>query len=44
MARKAILEEPHTVPSMSLSGLGPLTFALGVAFYFERQTENIGKE
>ena len=39
MARKAIIEEPHTAPGLSLFGLAALILALGVAFYFERQTE-----
>ena len=39
MARKAIIEEPHTAPGLSLFGLAALILALGVAFYFERQSE-----
>jgi uncharacterized membrane protein (DUF373 family) len=40
MARKAIIEEPHTAPGLSLFGLAALILALGVAFYFERQSEH----
>ena len=39
MARKAIIEEPHTAPALSLFGLAALILALAVAFYFERQSE-----
>jgi len=39
MARKAIIEEPHTAPGLSLFGLAALILALGVAFHFERQSE-----
>lgn len=39
MARKVIIEEPNTVPSLTLFGIAALIFALGVAFYFERQAK-----
>ncbi len=39
MARKAIIVEPGAVPSATLFGLAALILALGVAFYFERQTD-----
>ena len=42
MARKAIIEEPHTAPGLSLFGLAALILALAVAFYFERQSEPKG--
>jgi len=38
MARKAIILEPGTVPSLTLFGIAALILALGIAFYFERQT------
>ena len=38
MARKVIIEEPNTVPSSTLFGIAALILALGIAFYFERQT------
>jgi len=38
MARKVIIEEPNSVSSMTLFGIAALILALGVAFYFERQT------
>ncbi len=37
MARKVIIEEPNTVPSLTLFGIAALILALGIAFYFERQ-------
>ena len=37
MARKVIILEPHTVPSLTLLGIAAVILALGVAFYFERQ-------
>jgi uncharacterized membrane protein (DUF373 family) len=36
MARKVIIEEPNTVPSLTLFGIAALILALGIAFYFER--------
>lgn len=39
MARKVIIEEPNTVPSLTLFGIAALILALGVAFYFERQAK-----
>ena len=39
MARKAIIEEPHTVPALTLFGVAALIVALAIAFYFERQTQ-----
>jgi uncharacterized membrane protein (DUF373 family) len=37
MARKVIIEEPNTVPGLTLFGIAALILALGIAFYFERQ-------
>src|ERR1700687_5262263 len=37
MARKVIIEEPNTVPGLTLFGIAALIRALGIAFYFERQ-------
>jgi uncharacterized membrane protein (DUF373 family) len=39
MARKVIIEEPNTVPGVTLFGIAALIFALGLAFYFERQAK-----
>jgi len=39
MARKAIIEEPSTTPGLTLFGVAALILALGIALYFERQTE-----
>ena len=39
MARKAIIEEPNTVPSLTLFGIAALILALGIAFFFERQAK-----
>jgi uncharacterized membrane protein (DUF373 family) len=39
MARKVIIEEPNAVPSSTLFGIAALILALGIAFYFERQTQ-----
>lgn len=39
MARKVIIEEPNTVPGATLFGIAALIFALGLAFYFERQAK-----
>jgi uncharacterized membrane protein (DUF373 family) len=38
MARKVIIEEPNAVPSLTLLGIAALILALGIAFYFERQS------
>jgi uncharacterized membrane protein (DUF373 family) len=38
MARKVIIEEPNVVPSLTLFGIAALILALGLASYFERQT------
>jgi uncharacterized membrane protein (DUF373 family) len=38
MARKVIIEEPNAVPSLTLFGIAALILALGIAFYFERQS------
>jgi uncharacterized membrane protein (DUF373 family) len=38
MARKAIIAEPNAMPGLTLFGLAALILALGIAFYFERQT------
>jgi len=37
MARKVIVEEPNTVPGLTLFGIAALILALGVAYYFEHQ-------
>ncbi len=37
MARKVIVEEPNTVPGMTLFGIAALILALGIAFHVERQ-------
>jgi len=39
MARKVIIEEPNTVPSLTLLGIAALILALALAFYFERQAK-----
>src|SRR5208282_4029556 len=39
VARKAIIEEPNATPALTLFGVAALILALGVAFYFERQSE-----
>ena len=39
MARKAIIVEPAAVPGLTLFGVAALILALGIAFYFERQTQ-----
>lgn len=41
IARKVIVEEPNSVPSLTLFGIAALILALGVAFYFERQAQRI---
>jgi len=38
MARRVITEEPHSVPGLTLFGMAALILALGVVFYFERQS------
>jgi uncharacterized membrane protein (DUF373 family) len=38
MARKAIILEADSVTSATLLGIAALILALGIAFYFERQT------
>lgn len=35
MARKVIIEEPHSVSGLTLVGMATLILALGVALYFE---------
>jgi uncharacterized membrane protein (DUF373 family) len=42
MARKVIIEEPNTVPGVTLFGIAALILALGIAFYFERQSKREG--
>jgi uncharacterized membrane protein (DUF373 family) len=37
MARKVIIEEPNSVPGLTLFGIAALILALGIAFHFERQ-------
>jgi len=39
MARKAIILEPEKVTSSIMLGIAAVILALGVAFYFERQTQ-----
>jgi uncharacterized membrane protein (DUF373 family) len=39
MARKVIIEEPNTVPGLTLFGIAALILSLGIAFYFERQAK-----
>jgi uncharacterized membrane protein (DUF373 family) len=39
MARKVIILEPHDVSSSTLFGTAALILALGVAFHFERQSQ-----
>jgi uncharacterized membrane protein (DUF373 family) len=39
MARKVIIEEPNTVPGITLFGIAALILALGIAFFFERQAK-----
>jgi uncharacterized membrane protein (DUF373 family) len=39
MARKVIIEEPNTVPSLTLLGIAALILALALVFYFERQAK-----
>jgi uncharacterized membrane protein (DUF373 family) len=39
MARKVIIEEPNSVPSLTLLGIAALILALAIAFYFERQAK-----
>ncbi len=39
MARKVIILEPNTVPGLTLFGIAAVILALGIAFYFERQTQ-----
>jgi uncharacterized membrane protein (DUF373 family) len=41
MARKVIVEEPNNVPGLTLFGIAALILALGIAFYFERQAQNV---
>jgi len=39
MARKVIIVEPDGVPGLTMLGIAAIILALGVAFYFERQTQ-----
>ena len=39
MAREVIIEEPNTVPGVTLFGIAALILALGIAFFFERQAK-----
>jgi uncharacterized membrane protein (DUF373 family) len=39
MARKVIVEEPNNVSSLTLFGIASIILALGLAFYFERQSQ-----
>lgn len=40
MARKAIVLEPEGLTGSTLYGIAALILALGIAFYFERQTQD----
>jgi len=40
MARKVIIVEPDGVSGLTLLGIAAIILALGVAFYFERRTQN----
>jgi uncharacterized membrane protein (DUF373 family) len=40
MARKVITEEPKFVSGVTLFGIAALILALGITFYFERQTQD----
>jgi uncharacterized membrane protein (DUF373 family) len=42
MARKVIIEEPNTVPSLTLLGIAALILALAIAYYIERQAKREG--
>ena len=39
IARKVITEEPKAESSLTVFGIAALILALGIAFYFERQTQ-----
>ena len=39
VARKVIIEEPNSVPSLTLFGIAALILALGTATFFERQVK-----
>jgi uncharacterized membrane protein (DUF373 family) len=39
MARKVIIEEPNSVPGLTLLGIAALILALSMAYYFERQAQ-----
>ncbi len=39
VARRAIIEEPSTMPGLTLFGVAALILALGIAFYFERRAQ-----
>jgi uncharacterized membrane protein (DUF373 family) len=39
MARKVIIVEPDSVSGLTLLGIAAVILALGVAFYFEKQTQ-----
>ena len=41
MARKVIVEEPNSVPSLTLLGIAALILALALASYFERLTHTL---
>ncbi len=41
MARKVIVEEPNSVPALTLLGIAALILALAIAFYFERQAKRV---
>jgi len=39
MAREVIIEEPNTVPGVTLFGIAALILAFGIAFFFERHAK-----
>jgi uncharacterized membrane protein (DUF373 family) len=41
MARKVIVEEPHSVPGVTLFGIAALILVLGIALYFESQGQSV---
>ena len=41
MARKVIVEEPNSVPSLTLLGIAALILSLALASYFERLTHTL---
>lgn len=39
VARKAIVEEPHAVPALTLFGIASLILALSIGYHFERRPQ-----